>query len=473
MFCAVTDLVVDHVNFAYRETPVLTDISLKLQPNSFNLLVGPSGSGKSTLLKLLSGLYPTFSDGTLTGKLTLDGYDIHDIVPYQRVAHIGYLFQNPTRQFVMKTPFEELRFSLENLQINPDEIEARILTALEKVGMTAFMHHDLLNLSGGEKQKVALAAVLAADSDYLLLDEPFANVDPVARLQLIDVVKAYQKKGKTIVITDHDWSGYTDAIDDIFVMTDGHLHNALVDERQQILEKVPSQPAIHADLPSEKKGIITLESVSLSSGDRTLLSSATLPFPKGKRILITGPNGVGKSTLLSALVKLHPYSGDITYQQQNIAKRKIAKHVKDVALVFQNAEQQFVAMTVEEELTQAQTLSQSPDLWSDDTINQVLSQLNMDALRDHIVYQLSGGQQKKLQVLLMLIIGTPTLLFDEPLAGLDNISQQNMLNVIAEFATRQHQTIIMISHQLHAVTDWFDYHLQFENQQLSYIGGVS
>ncbi|MBM7435361.1 ABC transporter ATP-binding protein [Leuconostoc rapi] len=469
----MTDLVVDHVNFAYRETPVLTDISLKLQPNSFNLLVGPSGSGKSTLLKLLSGLYPTFSDGTLTGKLTLDGYDIHDIVPYQRVAHIGYLFQNPTRQFVMKTPFEELRFSLENLQINPDEIEARILTALEKVGMTAFMHHDLLNLSGGEKQKVALAAVLAADSDYLLLDEPFANVDPVARLQLIDVVKAYQKKGKTIVITDHDWSGYTDAIDDIFVMTDGHLHNALVDERQQILEKVPSQPAIHADLPSEKKGIITLESVSLSSGDRTLLSSATLPFPKGKRILITGPNGVGKSTLLSALVKLHPYSGDITYQQQNIAKRKIAKHVKDVALVFQNAEQQFVAMTVEEELTQAQTLSQSPDLWSDDTINQVLSQLNMDALRDHIVYQLSGGQQKKLQVLLMLIIGTPTLLFDEPLAGLDNISQQNMLNVIAEFATRQHQTIIMISHQLHAVTDWFDYHLQFENQQLSYIGGVS
>lgn len=469
----MTELVVDHVNFAYRETPVLTDISLKLRPNSFSLLVGPSGSGKSTLLKLLSGLYPTFSDGSLTGNLTLDNYDVHDIVPYQRVAHIGYLFQNPARQFVMKTPFEELRFSLENLQVKPEEIEQRILNALDSVGMTAFMHHDLLHLSGGEKQKVALATVLAADSEYLLLDEPFANVDPTARLQLIDVIKSYQRQGKTILITDHDWSGYADAIDDIFVMTAGRLHHALPDERQQILTKLPNQPVLHTSLPTEKKGILTLESVTLESGQRTLLSRTTRLFPKGKRILITGPNGVGKSTLLSALVKLYPYGGTITYQQENIAKRKIARHVQDVALVFQNAEQQFVAMTVREELEQAQSLSRFPEIWHNDQLTQVLTQLNLNDLRDHIVYQLSGGQQKKLQVLLMLMTGTPTLLFDEPLAGLDSVSQQHLLNIIADFTTRQHQTVIMISHQLHAVTNWFDYHLQFDNQSLNYIGGAS
>ncbi len=182
---------------------------------------------------------------------------------------------------------------------------------------------------------------------------------------------------------------------------------------------------------------------------------------------------MGKSTLLSALVKLYPYGGTITYQQEDIAKRKIAKHVQDIALVFQNAEQQFVAMTVQEELTQAQALTHSPELWSDDTIITVLTQLNLHDLRDHIVYQLSGGQQKKLQVLLMLIIGTPTLLFDEPLAGLDSASQQHLLDVIADFTRRQHQTVIMISHQLHAVTDWFDYHLKFDNQQLNYIGDAS
>lgn len=128
---------------------------------------------------------------------------------------------------------------------------------------------------------------------------------------------------------------------------------------------------------------------------------------------------------------------------------------------------------VQEELTQAQALSHSPELWSDDTIITVLTQLNLHDLRDHIVYQLSGGQQKKLQVLLMLIIGTPTLLFDEPLAGLDSASQQHLLDVIADFTRRQHQTVIMISHQLHAVTDWFDYHLKFDNQQLNYIGDAS
>jgi len=190
--------------------------------------------------------------------------------------------------------------------------------------MTAYMHHDLLHLSGGEKQKVALATVLAADSEYLLLDEPFANVDPIARLQLIDVIKAYQDQGKTILITDHDWSGYTDAIDDIFVMDSGHLHNALTDEREQILAKLPNQPAIHTSLPAEKEGIITLDSVTLNSGARTLLSATTRLLPEEKRILITGPNGVGKSTLLSALVKLYPYGGTITYHKENIAKRKIA-----------------------------------------------------------------------------------------------------------------------------------------------------
>lgn len=469
----MTNLIVQQVNFAYADVPVLKDVSLTLQPGSLNLLVGPSGSGKSTLLKLLAGLYPTFSGGELTGTLTLDGYAVHDIVPFQRVAHIGYLFQNPTRQFVMKTPFEELRFSLENLQVAPEDITPRIEDALTRVGMRDFMWHDLMTLSGGEKQKVALAAVLAADSHFLLLDEPFANVDPTSRLQLIQLIKAYQQAGKTILIADHDWSGYADVIDDVFVMADGGLHTASADEKTTILSQLPTQPAVHTTQPDAVMGDLVLDQVTLTSGDRLLLSETSLEIPKAKRTLITGPNGVGKSTLLSALVKLYPYGGTILYQNQPLAKRRVAQHVRDVALVFQNAEQQFVAMTMAEELAQAQQMSRFPEIWTADLLNDILVQLNLSHVREHIVYQLSGGQQKKLQVLLMLMTGTPVLLFDEPLAGLDSASQAQLLAVIADITNKQNQTVVMISHQLHAVTDWFDYHLAFEDQQLTFRGDAS
>ena len=469
----MTNLIVQQVNFAYADVPVLKDVSLTLKPGSLNLLVGPSGSGKSTLLKLLAGLYPTFSGGELTGTLTLDGYAVHDIVPFQRVAHIGYLFQNPTRQFVMKTPFEELRFSLENLQVAPEDITPRIEDALTRVGMRDFMWHDLMTLSGGEKQKVALAAVLAADSHFLLLDEPFANVDPTSRLQLIQLIKAYQQAGKTILIADHDWSGYADIIDDVFVIADGGLHTVSADEKTTILSQLPTQPTVHTTQPDAVMGDLALDQVTLTNGDRLLLSETSLAIPKAKRTLITGPNGVGKSTLLSALVKLYPYGGHILYQNQPLAKRRIAQHVRDVALVFQNAEQQFIAMTMAEELAQAQQMSRFPEIWTADLLNDILVRLNLSHVREHIVYQLSGGQQKKLQVLLMLMTGTPVLLFDEPLAGLDSASQAQLLAVIADITTKQNQTLVMISHQLHAVTDWFDYHLQFEDQQLTFRGDAS
>ena len=298
-------------------------------------------------------------------------------------------------------------------------------------------------------------------------------MDPQSRLQLIQLIKAYQQAGKTILIADHDWSGYADGIDDVFVMADGGLHTASAEEKTSILSQLPTQPAVHTTQPDTMMGDLVLDQVTLTNGDRPLLSTTSLAIPKAKRTLITGPNGVGKSTLFSALVKLYPYGGDMLYQNQSLAKRRIAQHVRDVALVFQNAEQQFVAMTMAEELAQAQQMSRFPEIWTADLLNDILVQLNLSHVREHIVYQLSGGQQKKLQVLLMLMTGTPVLLFDEPLAGLDSASQAQLLAVIADMTTKQNQTVVMISHQLHAVTDWFDYHLQFEDQQLTFRGDAS
>jgi energy-coupling factor transport system ATP-binding protein len=474
VFCNVAELVVNRLQFHYDDAHVLSDVTLQLTPGSFNLLVGPSGSGKSTLLKLMAGLYPQFSGGHLSGTLTLDGYPIGKILPYQRVQHIAYLFQNPAMQFTMQTPRDEIQFTLENLQIDPTLIPKRITNALAQVGMTAFADQNLLTLSGGEKQKIALATVLAMDSDILLLDEPFANVDPAARLILIDVLKAYQAQGKTILLADHDCHGYQSSIDQLYVMNQGHLHLATSQEQQAYLATPPTLPHVTpSSVNPPTAGLIHLDKVSLYNGERPLLTATSLHIPAHKRLLITGPNGVGKSTLLRALAKLIPYQGDIFYHDTELRKRQTRQHVRDIAIVFQNAEEQFITMTVAQEIQQAQQHARHPELWSDAVVTDTLQQLGLHTLKNQVVYQLSGGQQKKLQILVMLMMGTPVLLLDEPLAGLDSASQRTVLHLLAHVSQQQQQTVLMISHQLQHVTDWFDYHLHFEQQQLHYVGGTA
>ncbi|MBM7617160.1 energy-coupling factor transport system ATP-binding protein [Weissella uvarum] len=464
----MTTLSVNHFSFQYDEThpAQLHDVTWQPQPGSFNLLVGPSGSGKSTLLHAMAGLLPHYGGQILQGNIALDGVPIDTVAPFERSKRVGLLFQNPNRQFAMQTPTEELRFALENLQLPKDVIEARIPESLTAVGISHLAHHKITTLSGGEKQKVALATVLALGSDFILLDEPFANVDPVARESLLALLKTLQQDlHKTIIVTDHDLSGYTSLVDNIYQLNPEtkSLQVASQDIFAQFIEVAPAwfkpQVAV-ANSP------LALEQVGLTVADRTLLTDATFQFPKGQLGLLSGANGSGKSTLFAAISHQTNYTGKINWQDQDSQKIKLKKWSKTVGLVFQDALDQFVKFTVQDELALSQKYSLLPNYWTNERITTALTQLNLTDFTTANLYQLSGGQQKKVQILSMLMMGQAFLLFDEPLAGLDYASMQQVLSLIQQTLRDNHLSGVLISHQRTGLDSFIDYEIRIAHQTL-------
>ena len=187
----MTSLRVVDFSFAYEadQPNILNKINLDLTPGSFNLMVGPSGSGKSTLLKAMAGLLPKFGGVVTNGDVLLEGQSIGPIAPFEKAKRVAMLFQNPDRQFAMRTAREQITFALENLQLPVADIERRVTDAIARLDVDALADQELLTLSGGEKQRVALATIFAMQSDIILLDEPFANGDPDARQLLLQDLK--------------------------------------------------------------------------------------------------------------------------------------------------------------------------------------------------------------------------------------------------------------------------------------------
>ncbi|MCP0886706.1 energy-coupling factor ABC transporter ATP-binding protein [Ligilactobacillus sp. WILCCON 0076] len=459
-----TTLTVKNLTFAYTDNqpPVLENINFKLALNTFNLLVGPSGCGKSTFFKLLAGLYPEYGGKITAGDILLNDVSVNNIVPFERAKYLAMLFQNPSRQFAMRTVEEQITFALENIQLDRSKIKQRVAWVLSELHLENFTKRELLTLSGGEQQRVALATILALDSQIILLDEPFANVDPVARKQLLhDLKKLQLKHHKTIFITDHDFSNYTGLVDNLYKIENKQLTKGST----KILDKIIFSKQTQQNFGSLHN--LTWNNLSLSIHDKILLQPNTLYLPKGQVGLLSGANGVGKSTFFGALTHQTTYEGDIFYQQKLSTKYKRKAWAQIIGLVFQNSTDQFVRLTIAEELNLSKKHSLHPEYWTDSRINDAYQLLNLTNLsKQHIVYQLSGGQQRKLQVLSMLIMAQPVLLLDEPLASLDSTSLNNVLQLIIEVTQALQLSTLIISHQLVEVRPQIDYELEITDKTL-------
>lgn len=443
---------INDITFSYEKVPVIDQLKMNIAPG-FNLLIGPTGCGKSTLLKIIAGLYPKYS-GKLTGKVDLHG---------QKAA---MMFQNAAEQFTMSTPREEIIFALENLQIKVQDYDLHIKKAVNFTKIADLLDQKINTLSGGQQQRVALAVLIAMDVDIFLLDEPFASCDPSARHFLIEKLANLAKAGRTIILSDHVLDDYENICDHLYEFEGKTVKELSVNERNHLFKqnKQIHERSYSFALPSGKP-IFKLNKAQIKQ-NRLLLKQDSLKL-YNKTTLITGSNGVGKTSLFKAMTKMIPYTGSFLYLDHELAKISDRRYLSQVAQIFQNAGDQFLTVTVKDELELSKKDRNS--FFTDQKIDEWVKKLDLEAHLDQVVYSLSGGQQKKLQILLMLMTKHKVLLIDEPLSGLDHESINLILSLLQESQTGLGQTFLIISHQISELAQFCDYHLVFADQQLKYV----
>lgn len=446
---------INNLSFGYdKKTPILKDINLTIPRGGFSLITGPTGCGKSTLLKIIAGLYPEYGGKILSGAI--------ENVP----AKWSMIFQNPDRQFTMATPYEELVFTLENLNVDSSKAQDIIKTVSKTAAISNLLYQPIINLSGGEKQRVAFAVALAMKPDLLLLDEAFASCDQKNREFLQNQLAYFKQYGCTIIAVDHNLAGYQKLCDQAYIYQDKSFILASTTQMAHLFA-LPNNKELNFDLPKNTNLIFNSTNLTYAQ-EKTLVDSSKFFLPQNASVLLTGENGAGKSSLFKVLTQLLPYRGELTYQDKEVKKLKSKYYLRHVSQIFQSPDDQFLMVTVGEELTFSKKHNANK-LLDTETLNTILEKWDLANRSSQVVYSLSGGQKKKLQVLLMVMANPDVLLLDEPFAGLDKTSIQEVSSFLKKYYLSQNKSMILISHQFDAIDELCRYHIHLANQQLTYL----
>ena len=496
---------VDGLKFSYPNQlkKALNNINFSIDEGDFVLICGESGCGKSTLLRHLK---PELSPhGQVSGDIYYYSQKINDYTSKQIASEIGYVLQNPDSQIVTDKVWHELAFGLENMGLDTQSIRLRVAEMASFFGIQGWFRKNVNDLSGGQKQLLNLASIMAMQPKILILDEPTSQLDPIAAKDFIDtLVRINKELSTTIIMTEHNLEDIYSVCDKVIVMEDGKVicndTNYKVadilsgDKNHKMFKSLPTPSKIYNQLNGYLEGankspltvkdcrqwlndsmdevtITKLDDteteINIDEKDREIaielkdvyfqynkISEPTirdLSFKvyKGEIYSILGGNGTGKSTTLSLVARQRkPQRGKIFIN--NIEMKKYnnkSLYENNLALLPQNPQSLFVFETVREDLEEVLILQNKDREYIDKEVKRVSKLLDIEHLLEHHPYDLSGGELQRAGMAKVMLLNPKIILLDEPTKGLDAYCKEEIGKMLMKLRDMG-VTIVVVSHDI-------------------------
>ena len=465
-----------NVGFTYENTEnenAIRDITIEISKGEVVLLCGESGSGKTTFGRLINGLIPIYYEGKMSGTVMIEGMNTKEIQMYELAEHVGSVFQNPKSQFYTLLADTEMVFGCENIGLSKDEILKRFEETVQLFQIEKLLGKSLLELSGGEKQKIACAAVHMSGSDIIVLDEPTSNLDIQGIRELKFVIEQWKKKGKTIFIIEHRLSWMKELVDRVLYFKDGRIQEDIASNcfwkwsPQEFHFRglrygksfVPKSKQI------ENKENYIFKDFQFSYQNGLRLEIPEIQIPQGSVVAILGNNGAGKSTFAKCICGLMKQcKGKILSGKKIYKGRKLSKLAY---MVFQDVNHQLFSESVQEEITLGIPFDKVKE--KEDQINGLLQEMQLSKYKKSHPMALSGGQKQRLAVASAIASEKNLIIYDEPTSGLDYHHMEIVAEMINDLSTKG-KTQLIITHDPELVERCCDSFLFLENGRMAYNG---
>ena len=487
-----------NLSFSYptsKDRKALDNINLDIEPGQYITVCGKSGSGKTTLLRHLKSVLTPH--GQTEGEIFFHGKPLSEADLREQSSRIGYVMQNPDSQIVTDKVWHELAFGLESLGEDQKTIRTRVAEMASYFGIQGWFHRNVSELSGGQKQLLNLASIMAMQPDTLILDEPTSQLDPIAAADFLNTVRKINLElGTTIIITEHRLEDIFHASDRVVVLEDGKIiaddepkkvGAFLKETESEMFAAMPSPMQIYygadgnadaaEDCPltvregrswlsekfpdgkpekcriEEEEELDEVEHPALLMKEvwfryekdaPDVLKGVTFAAAEGELFAIVGGNGTGKSTALKAICNIcKPYRGHVYLNGTRVDQFKGGSLFRNnLVMLPQDPQSLFVKKTVREELEEMVRGSEK-----ESAVDDIAHLCEIDHLMDSHPYDLSGGEQQRTALAKVLMTDPKVLLLDEPTKGLDNFFKLKFARILGELKERG-VTIVMVSHDV-------------------------
>jgi energy-coupling factor transport system ATP-binding protein len=438
-------LVVENLSFQYRRRDELAiaNMNFELQAGQVMLIAGASGCGKTTLMRCINGLIPNTYNGEMTGDIRLFGKSVKQMPMGEISQTVGTLLQDPERQILGSYVLNEVAFGLESLGVAREEITPRVEKALKRLGILDLRDRETFSTSGGEKQKIALAGVLAMEPRILLLDEPLANLDPASAHEALDAFRILADEGYSVMVVEHRVEDVLAIHPEVVMyMNEGKIeYFGDVDGLMQVVDyhriKLPAQvvmdrargqvqekhfEAVIQPQATDDASLVSFEKVHFKYQEHLpeVLKGVNFQIKKGDVVAVLGYNGSGKTTLVKhALGLLKPTQGQVLLEGKDTRQMSVAHAAHTVGYVFQSPSHMLFAPTVKEELSFGPKNLKMPEADIEKNIQWAIETVHLSDELQTPPLALSFGQQKRISIAAVLAMRSRILIMDEPTAGQD------------------------------------------------------